>query len=1253
MDQNQTRRLLITAAIVLISTLRASPGFAREKTDTLPNPSVSFTFTLGSSARTSAGIYTNDSVLVKTLWSGITYSSGTHTATWDGTTDNGTLAADGSYKVRVLSNNMQYVWEGTIGNNSDADTGPTMQRGYAQIIAMAISGSYAYYAKGYSEGNPSQLKFNLATPRSRIQIQPAGENTGQQTIFVATDGTSVYWAGNDPFAATLYFVFGTKTSDDSEVQFTAGKSIKAVRGRTYKWSIDSVNNANSVITGLAVQRSGKFLFVSHAQMNELHVLNKTTGQLVQTLTYTAPGVLATDTTDFLWMAHNGTIEKFSVDTATGVLSTTGITLSGVLKPLALGVSQNNQLIVAADGDSTSQQLKAFNNLTGAASWTYGQAGGYVNGPDVTDDKFYFRDIRTTMNTFVAFQSDGSFWVGDPGNSRVQHYTASRTFIDRIMYQPHFYSCFVDYNDPTRVFADFREFRIDYSKPLERNNGSWELVKNWGYNVPIAWAHQYNILRNVNTLSNGRTYALLYFINSPSKWQVVELPATGNIRFTNVTWTPDNSQLYPDGSLRRLTRLVLNTPTIWTKRPLTGFDGAGNPLWGTAVTVAKTPPATNSDPGYFGDGNKLRSGEVTSSGIVLAFDGGGYHAGFDNYHLGGVRVGDSTWRWRVAPSTKRDYYTGPFPSDGTYDIGNGVQYSGVSAMAVDRSIFWGYHGEFWKNSQTNKWNQVYDDGLFVGQFGVTGPDVAGQEAPAGMAGNAFCANIIRRGADTAYLYHNDEGHHSGLHRWRITGFNTIQEQQSSITLSMTGKNGLLATYHNGPNLNNMQRTISRVDSTVHIDLTDAGLTDTTNFSVSWTGYIMPQYSEKYILYVGANKGVRLWVGDSLMINKKDTVNPGGEYKDSLVLVAGQRYPVRVEVIHHGTGAVATLSWSSAHQSKTQIPSARLYPDVPSDYAGGYDLLENLPYRGILEDSVYGWTRSAAEDYTDRLRQYFTARTNTKTNAKTDRDLYIKFRYNTLRSEFIDRDLGTIDNAAWNLSGQLSYELNYSNEDADITPNGKGGQFLEVLDDQNKVIVRFFWNMIYSTKDTKLYANDKIISSGHIDVMKPVYSIPQPFSISLDGDSVTVQYAGYAPVKVASLDTAAHKNKPKKVRFYFWYKSFNSDRIIDIVKLKFATGSMSPFMMYSQPDKEKPVLQVEERKLLVFPNPSAGMMFFFRLTDASSQYARVRVTDMSGKTVFYKQLGNSGGATAVQLDRKLPAGLYIVTVNERFSQKLLVY
>ena len=131
------------------------------------------------------------------------------------------------------------------------------------------------------------------------------------------------------------------------------------------------------------------------------------------------------------------------------------------------------------------------------------------------------------------------------------------------------------------------------------------------------------------------------------------------------------------------------------------------------------------------------------------------------------------------------YMGEYPDDGAYDIGNYVRNAGNYMQVVDRSIFWGYNGEFWKGLQTNKYNHYYDNGLFVGQFGVAGnvAKESGIEAYPGMAGNANSGTYVKVG-DDIYLYHCDENAHAGVHRWKISNLYSIQEQQMAVVKSGT-------------------------------------------------------------------------------------------------------------------------------------------------------------------------------------------------------------------------------------------------------------------------------------------------------------------------------------------------------------------------------------------------------------------------------------------------------------------------------------
>ncbi|WP_080241345.1 RICIN domain-containing protein [Spirosoma rigui] len=761
-----------------------------ERTQAQTSRTVPFTFTLANEARTSAGVFTKDGVLIRTLWSGVKLPAGSQTKNWDGLDDLGQPAPNASYDIRLISNNVSYTWEGVLGNSSfKISQGNNVQRGFLRIQSIAIAGNTAYYGVGYAEGNPSQAKFPLNNPQQRIEFS-AKNTTDQATLFTATDGKTVYWAGYDGYDnGNTWFVYGTNTSDDQEKSFPSGQPLKMLIGKTYASCFDIIREASGTVTGLAVQKNGNFLFVSHKNLHQIRVYDKNTGTQVQAPFMNDAAGLAVDGQDNLWVINGNTVRKYRVE-SNGALSDMGLGLSGIEAPMAIAVSPDNNTVLVADG-GRNQQLKAFSNQNGSPSWTMGQPGGYASDPNVSNDKFYFSDVSGKINsTFLAFAPDGSFWVGDSGNYRAQHYSASRGFLDNIQYIQHNYSSYVDQANPRRVFAQFLEYEVDYSKPLEANNGSWRLIKNWRASVPASYFdvstinHQYitNIFQDVVTMRNGRVYGFMRRYGD-NKLVVVELPANGPLRVTNVAFDYQNKYTYhitADGSLRQS---IKNSDNLvgtlnWQTRPLTGFDGNNDPVWGAVQAHASAPINGGGEPiDWYGGSD--RTGETTSSGVVISFDAGKINGAMGGgSHLGGVRAGDNKWLWKTAYATSVDY-KGAYPIDGAYDVGNGVEYAGGGISVFERSIFWNYHGEFWKGSQVNKWQHVYDNGLLVGIFGKTGPE-ARAEAPdggavPGMAGNVYSGTVVKAPNGNVYLYHGEENGWAGIHRWRIDNLGSIQEQ----------------------------------------------------------------------------------------------------------------------------------------------------------------------------------------------------------------------------------------------------------------------------------------------------------------------------------------------------------------------------------------------------------------------------------------------------------------------------------------------
>jgi hypothetical protein len=834
---------------------------------------VPFTFSLSSNATTSAGVFAKDGTLLRNLWSNVKYPSGSHNETWDGTDDEGRMVPEANYDIRVLSNNVTYEWEGVVGNTSAEKSGETVFRASPQPFVYFLPyETTGYYSIGYEEAGPvgQELLSLNDIQHSRRPLFPLSDKekagSSQTSLFIATDGYYMYWAGRDPYSSSnatdknVFYVYASNVSDNSEVLFSHGIPYKNFHGRLQKSVIDYVGNDKQGITGLAVQKKHNFLFVSHG--DSLHVLDKVTGVLAKSISMPV-GSLAVDASDNLWILGGTAAKKYNVN-KDGTLSTSAlVTIAGFVKPVAITVSPANEVVVADAG--TSQQLKAFNGRTGESAWVFGQKGGYYVSATVTNDKFYWSDDSKTYYTSIAFESDGSFWVIDSGNGRVQHYNANKKFIECIMCGSYNYDSFVDRNSPTRVFENYLEFAIDYSRPLAPGNGSWKLVNNWRAMVPTGLLNQYLSLRPIK-LSNGKTYTL-FLDRSNGRFVTAELKPEGILRFTNsYISNSGNAYLNPDGNIYRIPRKVVGQPMVFTRQKLIGFDAYENPLWGKETPIASVSLPTEIDPTYAETGMRKRVGEITSNSNLIVFNAETYPDG-RGFHLGAVKIGDNKWKWRTARGTTLSY-SGPFPDNGDFDIGNQVLGAGGAALAIGTNVFWNYHGEFWKSTQVNKWNHLNEDGLMIGQFGVAGNEVAGLTSAPQMAGNVFAGSAVKVGSDI-FIYHNDEGQHGGVHRWKVSNLSSLHEQTIPVTLSIPGS-GLTVSYCAGPDLNNIKTATLRTDPGINFNRGNAtpqpqSKIDSEGYSTKWEGYIKPSITSKYTFYVNALKGVRLWVDNKLLID----------------------------------------------------------------------------------------------------------------------------------------------------------------------------------------------------------------------------------------------------------------------------------------------------------------------------------------------------------------------------------------------------
>jgi glucose/arabinose dehydrogenase len=141
-------------------------------------------------------------------------------------------------------------------------------------------------------------------------------------------------------------------------------------------------------------------------------------------------------------------------------------------------------------------------------------------------------------------------------------------------------------------------------------------------------------------------------------------------------------------------------------------------------------------------------------------------------------------------------------------------------------------------------------------------------------------------------------------------------------------GLRGFYYNKSKTTQGSPDLVRLDPGIDFNWTtgspDAAI-NADNFTVRWFGELLPQFSGIYDFYVTADDGVRLWIGDELIIDSW-TDEPAGELKGSIVLVAQQQYPIKMEYYENVGSAAIQLQWGSAQLPKQLIPFSQLIPGL---------------------------------------------------------------------------------------------------------------------------------------------------------------------------------------------------------------------------------------------------------------------------------------------------------------------------------------
>ncbi len=170
--------------------------------------------------------------------------------------------------------------------------------------------------------------------------------------------------------------------------------------------------------------------------------------------------------------------------------------------------------------------------------------------------------------------------------------------------------------------------------------------------------------------------------------------------------------------------------------------------------------------------------------------------------------------------------------------------------------------------------------------------------------------------------------------------------------LLGDEGLLATYYQNADFTG--KTFTRVDPKIEFNWTDRDPAPgfaRSQYSVRWQGQLKVDHTETYTIHVQGDEAMRVW------LEGRPLIMPGEQYymtevRESVPLVAGERYEIRVEGISTSGNAAMKVMWSSPSTPKNVIPSTHLTPASPVVALGAAGVRPGrLPRGFVLADGAF--------------------------------------------------------------------------------------------------------------------------------------------------------------------------------------------------------------------------------------------------------------------------------------------------------------
>ena len=132
----------------------------------------------------------------------------------------------------------------------------------------------------------------------------------------------------------------------------------------------------------------------------------------------------------------------------------------------------------------------------------------------------------------------------------------------------------------------------------------------------------------------------------------------------------------------------------------------------------------------------------------------------------------------------------------------------------------------------------------------------------------------------------------------------------------------------------------------------------NFSVRWTGSVVPPATGTYRFQTLSDDGVRLWVNGVPLIDNWTDHSPATDTSAGINLVAGVKVDIRLEYYEKGGGATMRLRWlAPGDAAYVAVPAARLLPPATTTGTG----LVGSYFNNTTLSGTAALTRNEAVDF----------------------------------------------------------------------------------------------------------------------------------------------------------------------------------------------------------------------------------------------------------------------------------------------------